>query len=153
MRERKLVVGLVTALALIALFGLRGADLRSRRAQILRAGDRRAENLALILAGYVRQNFGAGDAALRQLALLSQRIGGPNAPDDEWLPVLQGARVGLAAVGAISVVDWDHRLPSATLILRVYGYYSEDTLEAGHEAFDDRLGALIDALERAVHGA
>jgi signal transduction histidine kinase/CheY-like chemotaxis protein len=104
-RERKLVVGLVTALALIALFSLRGADLRSRRAQILRAGDRRAENLALILAGYVRQNFGAGDAALRQLALLSQRIGGPTTADDEWLPVLQGARVGLAAVGAISVVD------------------------------------------------
>src|SRR4029078_4441090 len=46
--------------------------------------------------------------------------------------------------GAISVVDWDHRLPSQQLILRVYGYYSEDTLEAGYEAFDDRLEMIAD---------
>ena len=25
-------------------------------------------------------------------------------------------------VGAISIVDWDHRLPSQNLVLRVYGY-------------------------------
>ena len=53
MRERKLVIGLVTALALLGLVGLRGVDLWSRRGQILRAGDRRAENLELILAGYL----------------------------------------------------------------------------------------------------
>ena len=105
MRERKLVIGLVTALALLGLVGLRGVDLWSRRGQILRAGDRRAENLALILAGYLRENFAAGDAALRQLALMSRRIGGPAAPDGVWLPALQGARLGLAAVGAITVVD------------------------------------------------
>ena len=41
--------------------------------------------------------------------------------------------------GAISIVDWDHRLPSSQLILRVYGYYSEATRAAGYEAFDARL--------------
>lgn len=46
--------------------------------------------------------------------------------------------------GAISVVDWDHRLPSANLVLRIYGYYGEDTLEAGHEAFDDRLEQIAE---------
>ena len=46
--------------------------------------------------------------------------------------------------GAISVVDWDHRLPSQQLILRVYGYYSDDTLEAGYEAFDDRLEMIAE---------
>ena len=46
--------------------------------------------------------------------------------------------------GAISIVDWDHRLPSQNLILRVYGYYSDDTLEAGHEAFDDRLEIIAE---------
>ncbi len=46
--------------------------------------------------------------------------------------------------GAISIVDWDHRLPSSNLILRVYGYYSEDTLEAGHEAFDDRFEQIAE---------
>jgi len=42
-------------------------------------------------------------------------------------------------VGAISIIDWDHKLPSSTLALRVYGFYSEETLDAGHEAYDDRL--------------
>jgi hypothetical protein len=46
--------------------------------------------------------------------------------------------------GAISIVDWDHRLPSQNLVLRVYGYYSEDTLEAGYEAFDDRLEMIAE---------
>ncbi len=41
--------------------------------------------------------------------------------------------------GAISVVDWDHRLPSATLVLRIFAYYEASTLEAGQEAYDDRL--------------
>lgn len=46
--------------------------------------------------------------------------------------------------GAITVVDWDHKLPSATLALRVYGFYGEDTLEAGLEAFDDRLEQIAE---------
>ncbi|HET9991993.1 MAG TPA: hypothetical protein VFQ65_25865, partial [Kofleriaceae bacterium] len=43
------------------------------------------------------------------------------------LPALQRFRHDYH--GAISIVDWDHRLPSQNLILRVYGYYSDDTLE------------------------
>jgi len=42
-------------------------------------------------------------------------------------------------VGALSVVDWDHRLPSRSLVLRIFAYYGADTLAAGQEAFDDRL--------------
>jgi hypothetical protein len=42
-------------------------------------------------------------------------------------------------VGAIAVVDWDHRLPSRGLALRVFAYYGDRTLAAGQEAFDDRL--------------
>lgn len=41
--------------------------------------------------------------------------------------------------GAIAVLDWDHRLPSQGVILRIYAYYTEDGLTAGEEAFDDRL--------------
>jgi len=41
--------------------------------------------------------------------------------------------------GAICVVDWDHRLPSLGLPLRIYAYYSANTYAAGEEAFDDRL--------------
>jgi len=41
--------------------------------------------------------------------------------------------------GALSVLDWDHRLPSDELVLRIYGYYDDNALLAGQEAFDDRL--------------
>ncbi len=44
-----------------------------------------------------------------------------------------------AYTGAICVLDWDHRLPSKTLALRIYAYYGEDTWAAGQEAYDDRL--------------
>lgn len=46
--------------------------------------------------------------------------------------------------GAITIVDWDHKLPSQTLALRVFGYYTEDTLEAGLEAYDDRLEVIAE---------
>ncbi len=58
------------------------------------------------------------------------------------LPALSRFRHDYA--GAISVVDWDHRLPSQNLVLRVYGYYGQDTLDAGYEAFDDRLDQIAD---------
>lgn len=58
------------------------------------------------------------------------------------LPALTRFRHDYA--GAISIVDWDHRLPSAALVMRVYGYYGQDTLDAGHEAFDDRLEQIAD---------
>lgn len=41
--------------------------------------------------------------------------------------------------GAICVLDWDHRLPSKMLALRIYAYYSDESLAAGQEAYDDRL--------------
>jgi len=42
-------------------------------------------------------------------------------------------------VGAICILDWDHRLPSKVLALRIYAYYEESTFSAGQEDFDDRL--------------
>ncbi|MEM9493294.1 MAG: hypothetical protein AAGC55_29355 [Myxococcota bacterium] len=41
--------------------------------------------------------------------------------------------------GAISVIDWDHRLPSRDFVLRIYAFYTESAYAAGEEAFDDRL--------------
>ncbi len=41
--------------------------------------------------------------------------------------------------GAITVIDWDHRLPSKQLWLRIYAYYAQASYEAGQEACDDRL--------------
>lgn len=53
------------------------------------------------------------------------------------LPPLIPFRKGYA--GALAIVDWDHRLPSRTLALRVYAYYDEASFAAGESAFDDRL--------------
>ena len=66
--------------------------------------------------------FGNSDAA-RQLA--------------EDLPPLTPFRNDY--LGALAVMDWDHKLPSAQLSLRIYAYYSESSYAAGQEAFDDRL--------------
>lgn len=46
--------------------------------------------------------------------------------------------------GAIAIVDWDHKLPSQSLALRIYGYYSDEALEAGLEAFDDRIEQIAE---------
>src|SRR5947209_1295578 len=78
-RRLKVAVSLLAACALVVLGVLRAADLWWRRDQIERAGERRAANLALILAEYLREAFTAVDSSLRQLTIHGQRIGGPHA--------------------------------------------------------------------------
>lgn len=58
------------------------------------------------------------------------------------LPALPRFRQDYA--GAITIVDWDHRLPTAQLMLRIYGYYSSASFDAGQEAFDDRLDVIAE---------
>ena len=41
--------------------------------------------------------------------------------------------------GILAMVDWDHRLPSHELLVRVYAYYSDRSMKAGVEALDARL--------------
>jgi hypothetical protein len=53
------------------------------------------------------------------------------------LPPLPNFRHDYA--GALCVIDWDHRLPSRALALRIFAYYTPENLAAGEEAFDDRL--------------
>ena len=104
-RRFKLFVGAAASLAFATLVAVRAIDLRSERAQLLTAADRRAEGLGVVFAGYLSQTFAAFDASLRQLALHSGRIGGPSASDAEWAPALVTARAALNAVGYITVVD------------------------------------------------
>ncbi|MCA9666648.1 MAG: hypothetical protein KC503_13710 [Myxococcales bacterium] len=44
--------------------------------------------------------------------------------------------------GLMPVLDWDHRLPSKTVILRIYAYYSEETLRAGVSELNTRLAQI-----------
>lgn len=44
--------------------------------------------------------------------------------------------------GAFWVLDWDHRLPSKQLILRLYAYYDQARLAAGEQSFRARAEAI-----------
>ena len=102
---RKLVIFGIAIGLLLLLGAFRTNDLWRSRAEVVARAHTRSSNLALILSSYMAGTFAASDAALRQLALHSQRIGGPGAPTDEWTPSLVSARAGLTGVGAISVAD------------------------------------------------
>jgi signal transduction histidine kinase len=102
---RKLAIFGLALTLLLLLAALRFYDIRGSRAKALEQAATQASSLTLVLASYVEGTFAAGDAALRQLALHSQRIGGPAAPASEWTPSLVSARAGLQGIGAISIVD------------------------------------------------
>ena len=101
----KRAIATLTVALLLALSGLRTADLWWWRRQTLSAAEARAANLSSILSEYMRETFAAADASLRQLVLHSRRVGGPSAPAGAWLPTLASARAGLTSVGSITVTD------------------------------------------------
>jgi len=96
-----------TVAVLVAVCTLEGFDLWWRYTAALRAGESRAENLSLVLAEYLRGSFAVADTALRQLAVHSRRIGGPDAPVAEWDGILLAARAAMpvGGTGSISVAD------------------------------------------------
>ena len=102
---RKLAIGAGTLGVLVLLGVLRAVELRGSYAELIVAAERRATNLSLIASEYIAEAFASGDAALRQLAVHSRRVGGPNAPTSEWTPSLASARAGLTGIGAIIVTD------------------------------------------------
>src|SRR5688500_15386071 len=104
---RKVVIAALTTSVLLVMGVVRVMDLQWSRGETLNVAEARAANLALILSEYISNAFDAGDAALRQLAIHSRRIGGPTVSNAEWAPSLATARAGLTGIGAISIVDRD----------------------------------------------
>src|SRR5437763_2078199 len=102
---RKSVIAALTFGVLLTIGAVRVNDMWAWRAQMIDAAQDRTGNLAFLLGEHLRETFNAGDAALRQLVLHSQRIGGPRAADSEWGPVLASARAGVTGLGSISTVD------------------------------------------------
>jgi hypothetical protein len=49
---------------------------------------------------------------------------------------------GVHYSGVLWVLDWDHRLPSRDLILRLYAFYTEDAKRAGVKNFDERQSQI-----------
>ena len=96
-----------TVAVLVAVCTLEGFDLWWRYTAALRTGESRAKHLSLVLAEYLRGSFAVADTALRQLAVHSRRIGGPDAPVAEWDGILLAARAAMpvGGTGSISVAD------------------------------------------------
>jgi signal transduction histidine kinase/ActR/RegA family two-component response regulator len=150
-RGFKLAVSLVATLAFAMVVTARAVDLRSQRRQLLQLGERRAANLAVVLTGYLRQTFAAVDASLRQLALHSQRIGGPGAPESDWGPALVSARAALTAAGSISVVDSNGIIRHSTQPA-IFGQSRRDQYVFRRLASDTTADLVADPPFQAVAG-
>ena len=96
--------GIVAALWLV-LAVLRFGSLWLGRDETLGEAERRASNLALILAAYLQSSFDAADASLRQLSIHGSRVGGPAGAAGEWAPLLASAKAGLSGIGSLTVAD------------------------------------------------
>lgn len=73
------------------------------------------------------QNFCGSDVERRALAQAS--------------PALVPFR-GKPFANCLWVLDWDHRLPSKGLVLRMYGYYTTAAYDEGVRAFDERTAQI-----------
>ena len=105
-----LIVGLFALLVV-----LRSVNVWWRYDAIIDESERRAANLALILSEHLEQTIATVDAALSQLVLHSDRVGGPNAPHISWGPVLAAARSGLAGVGSLTLLNDSGVITHSTL--------------------------------------
>lgn len=85
------------------------------------------------------REFVAQDLRLHPRVAYQGLVAGPESAASlaAALPPLTPFRTEYA--GAICVIDWDHRLPSRSLALRIFAFYTADTLAAGEESYDDRL--------------
>src|SRR3546814_5959644 len=66
----------------------------------LAAEQRRAEDLAHVLAEHLNRTFGAIESAVNQLAVHSAGVGGPGAQRQEWSEVLEAPLSGLSGRSA-----------------------------------------------------
>ncbi len=104
MKSRPLLLAF-TVIVLGAVALIQANDLRWLRQRAYADAEIRASSEAKAVAEYVRGAFAAADSSLRQIAIHSQRIGGPSAPADAWVPILQAARAALAEEGSLSITD------------------------------------------------
>src|SRR5262249_38115937 len=85
-------------------------------------------------------------AIVRESVRLHPRVAYQSLGGETTRPAMAGALPELVPFGEvggyrglIAVLDWDHRIPSKQMILRLYAYTSEDALQRGEAAFDQRL--------------
>ena len=113
-RLRKWVIRIPTSLIiLITLLQLLNLSIRHRDA--INATRSRAAELSRLLAEDMRGSIIAVDGSLKQIALLNNNLGGPNASTADWQPVLQTAIAGLSFVGSITITDTNGVIRQSTI--------------------------------------
>ena len=85
---------------LVALIGF--AQLRQNA---LEAASDRAQSYSTILSAHLERIVGAMDARLIQIAVQSERLGGPRGANGQWQSVLEAAQAGGSTIGSLSVID------------------------------------------------
>jgi signal transduction histidine kinase len=114
-RRQRFNVLAFTITVLVAVAALETADLAWRRERALQTAERRAANLAVVLGEYVRYTFTSADAALRQLQVHGNRVGGPAGAKEDWASILGPALAALPEVGSLSVTDRNGVIIHSTL--------------------------------------
>ena len=111
--RRRVVIfaGLFSAfVVIVALVGF--AQLRQNA---IDAAGQRAQSYSTILSAHLERTMGAMDARLSQIAVQSERLGGPNGPNRLWQPVLEATQAGATTIGSFSVVDTSGVIRHSTL--------------------------------------
>src|SRR5215475_14036723 len=111
LRARVRVVLVVYALLAASL----ALALLVNRNETLREGQRRAETVAFILADHLARTVGGIDTTLNQLALAGSRLGGSNAENPAWGPMLEAAKSGVSGIAILAVADETGIIRHATI--------------------------------------
>ena len=113
-RLRRLVIRLQTVV-IIALALLQVLNLSIRHQEAVSRTRANALELSRLLGEHMLVWVAAVDASLKQMVIHNGRIGGPNADDGDWLPVLQSAMSGLTYVGSMTVTDAEGTIQHSTI--------------------------------------
>ncbi len=75
------------------------------RQNAIEAAKDRSQSYSTILSAHLERTMGAMESRLSQIAVQSDRLGGPGGDRTRWLAVLQAARSGASTVLSLSIVD------------------------------------------------
>jgi PAS domain S-box-containing protein len=114
-RHIKIRVYMALAGVFLAVIVVSTAVLGFQYVRILEAEQRRAENLASILADHFTRSVGGIEATLRALALHSQHMAPPKAGDQGWQSLIETGLAGLPGARAILILDEDGTITHATI--------------------------------------
>src|SRR5262245_878736 len=120
-----------------------------RYEETIHESERRADNLALILAEPLQRSVDAVDASLVQLSLHSQHVGGPKAAPDTWIPILQAAGAGSGRTSSFSIVD-ETGLIKASTMAEIVGRSRRDLPLFERLAKGSETGIVADAPSRSA---